>query len=66
MDTTALASALVGAKAGELQIAVAAKLQRTNADQEASVAKLLETSQASAQRLANTAAGVGQQLDITV
>ncbi len=66
MDVAAVAAALAGAQLGQLQIAVAARMAKMNADQEASVAKLLEAGQQNLDRLANVAAGVGQNLDISV
>ncbi len=66
MDPASLASAFIGAQTGQLQMAVAAKILRMNADQDAAVAKMIEAAQQSADRLANVAAGVGQSLDISV
>jgi len=65
MDTN-LVSALIGARIGEMQLAVAARLMRMDAGLEGSVAKLLESAQQSVDRLANVAAGVGVNLDVTV
>jgi hypothetical protein len=66
MDIGALATAFVGAQAGEMQLAIAAKLLRMNADTAASVVKLIDAAQANADRLANVAAGVGANLDVSV
>jgi hypothetical protein len=66
MDIGAIATAFVGARAGEMQLAVAAKLLRMNADTAASVVKLIDAAQANADRLANVAAGVGTNLDVSV
>jgi len=66
MDISSIASAFIGAQAGQAQLAVAAKILKMNADQEASVAKLLEAAQANFNQLANVAAGIGTTLDITV
>ena len=63
MDVAALASAVVDARASQIQLAVAAKMLRMNADNAASAAKLIDAAQ---QNLANIAAGVGANLDITV
>ena len=46
-------------------VAVAAKILKMNADQEASVAKLLDAAQANISSLANVAAGIGGNLDIS-
>jgi hypothetical protein len=66
MDIAAIASALIAATAGQVQLAVAAKLAKMDAEQGASVAKLLEAAAANFDRLANVAAGVGTGLDISV
>ena len=66
MDVAALASALAGAQLGQIQLAMAAKMLRMNADQAASVAKLIDAATQNANRLANVAAGLGGNLDITV
>jgi hypothetical protein len=65
MDPTDLASAFVAASAGQTQLAVAAKMLRMNADSAQSVVKLLEAGQANIDRLANVAAGVGGNLDVS-
>ncbi len=64
MDPASLITALVGAQTGMMQIAVAARLARMNADQGASVAQLLDAAQQSADPLANVAAGIGTNLDV--
>ena len=66
MDTAAVASAFIGAQNDNTQLALAANMMRMNADQEASVAKLVETAQQNATRLANVAKGIGVNLDISV
>jgi hypothetical protein len=66
MDVGALASALIGARAGQLQLALAAKMLRLNADAAKSVANLIEAGQQNLDRLTNVAAGVGGNLDVSV
>ena len=61
-----LATALIGARIGQVQMAVAAKLLRMNADNAASIVKVIEAAQQNIDRLANVAAGVGGNLDISV
>jgi hypothetical protein len=63
MDTSLIA-AVLGAQTGMMQLAVAARLARTNADQGASVAKLVDAAQQNIDTLANVAAGVGTNLDV--
>ena len=66
MDVASLAAAMISAQAGRAQLAIAAKMLEMNADQGASVAKLLDAAQASFSSLANVAAGIGAHLNITV
>jgi hypothetical protein len=66
MDVATLVSALAGAQQGQVQIAVAARMARMNADMEASVAKLVEAGQQNLERLASVGAGIGGNLDISV
>jgi len=64
MDSS-LVSALIAARIGEFQLAVAAKMLRMNADAAASATKLVDAAQQNAGRLANVAAGIGTQLDVS-
>ena len=66
MDVSSLASAMVSAQAGRLQMAAAAKMLKMSLDNQASVLQLLDAGQQSAGQLANAAAGLGQNLDISV
>ena len=66
MDIGALASAMIAARVGEVQLAVAARMLRTNADAAASASKLVDAAEQNVDRLANVAAGIGSQLDLTV
>ena len=65
MDTAALASAFVGAKAAEVQMAFAAKMLKMNADAAKSVVQVIEAAQENLNRLANVAAGIGGNVDIS-
>ena len=65
MDVASLASALVGAQMARAQLAVAAKIVRMDAQTGQSVANLLDAAQQNLNRLANVAAGIGTQVDIT-
>ena len=65
MDSVAMASALVGAKAAQTQVAVAAEMMKMNADAAASIVQVLEAAQQNIDRLANVAAGIGGNLDIS-
>lgn len=64
MDT-ALISGLIAARAGQTQMAVAAKMMRMNADAAASIVQVLEAAQQNLNRLANVASGIGGNLDIS-
>jgi len=65
MDTTSLAAALVAAQMAKVQLAVAAKMARMDAQSGQSVANLLSAAEQNMNRLANVAAGIGTQVDIT-
>ena len=65
MDPTSLITALVGAQTGMVQLAVAARLERMNADQGASVVKLIDAAQQNFDPLANVAAGIGTNLNVS-
>lgn len=65
MDPSSIAAALVGAQASQTQMAIAAKMMRMNADNAASIVKVIDAAQQNISRLANLAAGVGQNVDIT-
>jgi len=60
-----LITAIMGAQTGMVQLAVAARLARMNADQGSSVAKLVDAAQQSVAPLANAAAGIGANLDVS-
>jgi len=66
MDVGAIETAVVGAKTAEIQLAIAAKMLRMNADAAASAGKIIDAAQANMDSLANVAAGIGSNLDISV
>ena len=65
MDPASLATALAAAQMSSTQMAVAAKMLRMNADAAASIVKVIEAAQKNIDSLANVAAGVGRNLNIT-
>ena len=65
MDPASLATAVVGAQMSQVQLAIAAKMMRMNADSAASVVQIIGAAQQNMQSLANVAAGVGQNVNIT-
>lgn len=66
MDVSSLAAAMVRAQAGRLQLAVAAKMMKMNADNAASIVQMIEAARQNMSQLANAAAGLGQNLDISI
>jgi hypothetical protein len=66
MDIASVSTAILAAHAGRAQLAAAAKLARMDAGQARAVAILLQVAQTNFDRLANVAAGMGAQLDVTV
>ena len=56
---------MVSAQMSQVQMAIAAKMMRMNADSAASVVQLIDAAQKNMQSLANVAAGVGQNVNIT-
>ena len=65
MDTSSIATAFIAAQSSQLQVAVAAKMMKMNADASADAAKLLQTASQGFDRLANVAGGIGGSLDIS-
>jgi hypothetical protein len=66
MDVGALVTAFAGARAGQLQLAIAARMLRMNADSAAAAVKVIEAAQQNLDRLANVTAGIGGNVDISV
>jgi len=65
MDPATLAAVMVGAQMSETQMAAAAFMMRMNADAAASVVQVIDAAQQNIQSLANVAAGVGQNVNIS-
>ena len=65
MDPTSLAAALAGAQMSNVQMAIAAQMLRMNADAASGIVQVLNAAQQNLASLANVAAGVGQNLNIT-
>jgi hypothetical protein len=65
MDAASLASAIMAARTSQIQMAVAAKMMKINADAAKSVADLIDAASQNMNRLANVAASIGQNLDIS-
>ncbi len=66
MDVTAMVSGMLAAQSGALQMKVAATLMKSNMDAEKSaVQMLLGAATGNVSSLANVAAGIGGNLDIS-
>ena len=60
-----LVTALVGAQTGATQLAMAADMERMNQQDSSSVVKLIDAAQQNISSLANVAAGIGTNLDVS-
>jgi hypothetical protein len=65
MDT-ALVGAVMASKTAQLQTAIAARIMKMNAGNEQAFVQLIEAASQNAAKLANAAAGFGQNVDISV
>jgi hypothetical protein len=65
MDPASIAAALVGAQVASAQLAVADEMLRMNATNDQAVVKLIDAAQQNINQLANVAAGVGGNLNIS-
>ena len=65
MDPVSIAAALVASQMGNMQMAVAAKMLRMNADNASAIVQVLDAAQKNLQSLANVAEGVGRNLNIS-
>jgi ABC-type transport system substrate-binding protein len=65
MDATSLISAFLAAQVGQFQLAAAAFLAQSNPDSGSSVAQLTDAAQQNFDPLANVAAGLGTNLDVS-
>ena len=66
MDPASIAAALVGAQVASTQLAVADEMLRMNAASDQAVVKLIDAAQQNINQLANVAAGIGGNLNISV
>lgn len=64
MDVGTLVTAFAGAQTAQLQMAVAAKMMKMNAQSQGAVVQVLEAAQENMKAL--VAAGIGGNLDISV
>jgi hypothetical protein len=66
MNDAALASAFIAARIAQVQMAVAAKMLRMNAEAAQSAAKIVQAAEQNFDRLANVAAGIGTNVDVSI
>jgi hypothetical protein len=66
MNPAALAAGFAAAQAAQMQMAVAAKIMKMNAESAQAVVALVEESQANIARLVSQSPGLGGSLDISV
>jgi hypothetical protein len=62
---TSLLAALIGSQTGMMQLAFAARLSQMNADNASSVTQLVDAAQQSFDSLANVAAGIGTNVNVS-
>src|SRR5581483_11050571 len=65
MDPVSIATALVGSQMADVQMALAARMLRMNADNASAIVQVLDAAQKNLQSLANVAEGVGRNLNIS-
>ena len=65
MDPASIATALVASQMSNVQMAVAARMLRMNADNASAIVQVLDAAQKNLQSLANVAEGVGRNLNIS-
>ena len=65
MDPASIAAALVASQMSNVQMAVAAKMLRMDADNASAIVQVLDAAQKNLQSLANVAEGVGRNLNIS-
>lgn len=65
MDPSSLASALVGARGAQVQLALAGKMLKMNVDHNAAIADMVAAAVQSSGPAADGAAGSGHRVDIT-
>jgi hypothetical protein len=66
VDTASIAAGLAAARASQVQLALAGKMLKINAEAAQSVVKVLDAAQENMARLMNAAAGMGAKVDISV
>ncbi|MGE5771088.1 MAG: hypothetical protein ACM3Z4_03440 [Hyphomicrobiales bacterium] len=65
MDPASIAAAMIGPQMSNVQMALAAKMLRMNADNASAIVQVLDAAQKDLASLANVADGVGRNLNIS-
>lgn len=65
MDPASIAAAMIGPQMSNVQMALAAKMLRMNADNASAIVQVLDAAQKNLASLANVADGVGRNLNIS-
>ena len=65
MDPASIAAVLVASQMSNVQMAVAAKMLRMDADNASAIVQVLDAAQKNLQSLANVAEGVGRNVNIS-
>jgi hypothetical protein len=60
-----LATALISSRIGQIQLAIAARMLDTGPDGARAAAELIDAAQQNIDRLANVAAGIGTNIDVS-
>lgn len=66
MDPISLAAGMINARVAAIQMAAAVRMMKMTPNGASAAAQVVDAAQQNMSRLANVAAGVGQNLDITV
>jgi hypothetical protein len=66
MDMSSIAAAMLGAQNGRAQMTIAASITKTNAGHDAEIVQMIQAGQENLSQFSNAAAGLGQNVDISV
>jgi hypothetical protein len=66
MNSDSIAAAMSGAQIASAEMTLAAKMVRMNADAQGAIAQVIDAAAQNAQRLSDTAADFGRNVDISV
>ena len=66
MDMMSLVSAQMSAQVGRAQMTIAASIMKTTAGHDAEIVQMIQAGQQNLSQLSNAAAGLGQNVDMSV